>query len=233
MHQQAAEKGAERLQVFAAGAGHIVIGIGAVLIGHALAGCDAVIHAVEPEGDADDHGGDGQGIEEGREEGRQHAEQQGQQRLAAYPEEQAGEQQEQQVLHEIDARHHEHQQQDDREVVLQLLVHRPGRRQAQQQRLHHQQAAGQQRVALQGHGQGEDEFPDQQPGADHRAEQPEHQRVEHQEGDYRQLVPVGRVAEEIVAEGCGGRGGHRGVLGLVVVWRAQGRCQPGPARSSV
>ncbi|MNI86136.1 hypothetical protein D3C73_1432000 [compost metagenome] len=87
--------------------------------------------------------------------------------------------------------------------MLQFQVERLGRGHLQQQCLDQQQAARHQRVALERHGQGEDEFQHQQPTGGYRADGPQHQGIEQQKANDGELVPARRVAEEIVRERLG------------------------------
>jgi hypothetical protein len=63
-----------------------------------------------------------------------------------------------------------------------------------------QQAAGHQRIALEGHGQGENEFDHQQPASGDRADGKQHHGIEDQEADDARLVPAGRVPEKLCAK---------------------------------
>ncbi|GMA95455.1 hypothetical protein GCM10025881_22790 [Pseudolysinimonas kribbensis] len=56
-------------------------------------------------------------------------------------------------------------------------------------------------VARQRHREGEDELRDEQPAADERIDQQEHDRVRNEERDDGDLVPARRVAEEVAGEG--------------------------------
>lgn len=73
---------------------------------------------------------------------------------------------EQQLLHEIDAGHHEDQQQQYLDIGHQFMLDLLGRGHADQHGFDGQQAAGLQRIALERHGQREDELDDQQPAGD-------------------------------------------------------------------
>ncbi len=70
-------------------------------------------------------------------------------------------------------------------------------------RLEGEQAAGRQRVAFQGHGQGEDEFADQDPAGDEGADGIEENGIDDEEDDDRELIPCRGVAEKIAGEGLG------------------------------
>ena len=84
VHQQAAQKCAELLEVGVMQGGQVlIIAEFAVLTRIATRG-DAVVHRVKPDGGTDDHRGHGQGIEKRRQERRQKAEHQRQQGFAAH-----------------------------------------------------------------------------------------------------------------------------------------------------
>ncbi|MNZ73939.1 hypothetical protein D3C78_923730 [compost metagenome] len=170
MHQQAAQERAKLLQIIALQLGDVLIAVQVRVLARVIARGDAVVHRVETDCGADDNGGYRQGIEKRREKRAEKAEQQRQQRLGAHPQEDPREHKQQQVLHEVNTGDHEHQQQDHREVVLQLIVQRLRRGHAQHQGLSDQQATGHQRVALEGHTQGEDELDHQDPTSHHWAE---------------------------------------------------------------
>ena len=85
VHQQAAQKGAELLQVVVVQGWQMLIVAIAAVLARVIAGGHPVVHRVEAHRGADDHCGHGQGVEKGREEGRKKAEQQPQKRLGAHP----------------------------------------------------------------------------------------------------------------------------------------------------
>ncbi|MNE26204.1 hypothetical protein D3C80_1195600 [compost metagenome] len=203
VHQQATQEVAELVEVFAVQVGDLLVAVHRAFLARVGAGRDAVVHGVEADRSADDHRRHGQRIEKRRQKRRQHAEQQRQNCLRAHPEQNARKQEQQQLLHEMDAGDHEHQQQDHREVVLQFLVQRLWRGHLQQQGFDQQQAARHQRVALQRHAQGEDEFEHQRPAGCNRANGNQQQRVEHQEQADDRLVPKRRLAQKTVGEGAG------------------------------
>ncbi len=203
MHQQAAQEGAELVEVFTVQLCDLLVAVQRTVFARVGPGGYAVVHRIETDRGADDHGGHGQRIEKRRQECRQHAEQQRQNRLRTHPQQDAREQEQQQFLHEVDARHHEHQQQDHREVVLQLFIQGLWGGHLQQQGLDQQQAARHQRVALQRHAKGEDEFEHQCPAGGHRADGHKQQRVEHQEQADDCLVPKRRLAQKAVGQGAG------------------------------
>ncbi len=85
VHQQAAQKGAELLEVAVMQGGQVlVIAVLAVLARIATRG-DAVVHRVKPDGGTDDYCGHGQGIEKRRQERRQKQNISASSGLAAYP----------------------------------------------------------------------------------------------------------------------------------------------------
>ena len=203
VHHQAAQEGAEPLHVVA----------GELRNGVFLAGFDdriepldgfleheAAIDLVEADSDADDDGGDRERIEERGKERRDGAEHERQQNLVADVDQQLGEGEEQQILHEVDARHHEHQQQDHREVVLHLLEDVPGAGHADEQRFDGEQAPRLQRIAAQRHRQREDELQHQHPAGDEAARRVVEKRIDGQKGHDRELVPRRRGAEEVAPE---------------------------------
>ncbi|MNT40624.1 hypothetical protein D3C72_1769490 [compost metagenome] len=71
-----------------------------------------------------------------------------------------------------------------------LFAHPVGAGHADQYRLNGQQAARQQGIALQRHRQREDKFDDQQPTRDEGVDQEENQRIDQQEDEDGQFVPV-------------------------------------------
>lgn len=75
VHEQAAEEGAEFLEMGPVQLGDLAVGGGIVVLAGALPRSDPVIHGEECHRHADHHGGHGEGVEEGREEGGQQAEQ--------------------------------------------------------------------------------------------------------------------------------------------------------------
>jgi hypothetical protein len=159
-----------------------------------------VIHGIEAHADADQYGGHGQGIEKGGQERGDEAEQERQQDLGADFQEDAGEHEQQQFLHEVDARHHEHEQQNHLEVRLGLVKHRMRIGHAEHHRLDRQQAARLQGIAAQGQGQREDEFGDQHPAGGEGADRKQQNGVDHQEGDNGFLVPVRGRSQEVVPD---------------------------------
>ncbi|MNF70404.1 hypothetical protein D3C84_523130 [compost metagenome] len=190
MHQQAAQEGAELFEIPVMQRWQVLVIVEFAVLARIITRSDTVIHRVKPHGGTDDHGGHGQGIEKSREERRKKAEHQRQHGFGANAEQQARKQKQQQVFHEVDAGHHEHQQQNHREVVQQFVIQRLGRGHLQQQRFDQQQAARHQRIALERHGQGEDELQHQQPTGRYRTHGPQHQGIENQETDNTGLVPA-------------------------------------------
>ena len=81
-----------------------------------------MVDVVEAIGHGDDHRGDGEGVEEGGQERAGKTEEQGDVDLRLHPDEDAGEGEPQEILHEVDAGDHEDQQQDNLEVGQRLLV---------------------------------------------------------------------------------------------------------------
>ena len=202
VHQQRAQEGAELLQVLAVMVMHaLVVAVFVFFVVKGLARCHLVIDAIEADGDADDHRGHGQRIEKGRQKGGHRREQHGKQGLGANAEQNLGEGEQQQLLHEENARHHEHQQQDDREVAEHFHAQGFRRGHAQYERLDGQQASRLQRIAAQRHGQGEDEFQHQHPARDEGPGDHQEDGIDCQEGDDGQLVPARRVAEKVLPEG--------------------------------
>ncbi|MNH20115.1 hypothetical protein D3C79_798720 [compost metagenome] len=169
--------------------GDLLVAVERAVFARVGPGGDTVKDRVEAYRSADDHRGNRQGIEKGREKRRQHAEQDRQQRFRAHAKQDPREQEQQQFLHEVNTGNHEHQQQDHREVVLQFFVQRLRRGHLQQQCFNQQQTARHQRVALERHAQGEDEFDHQHPARRDRACSQQQQRVEHQEQADDGLVP--------------------------------------------
>ena len=72
----------------------------------------AVINPVKPDGDADHHRNNGQGIQEGRKKGSSKAKRQRQYRFRRNAEQQASEDKQQQLFHKVDPGHHKYQQQE-------------------------------------------------------------------------------------------------------------------------
>ena len=166
-----------------------------------------VIDTIEADGDGNYDGRDRQRIEERRQEGGRERKHQRQQDLGTHAQQDLGEREEQHLAQEINACHHEHEQHDDREVDLGLVEHHLGRCEAQDDRLDGEQPAGLQRIALERHGQCEYEFEDEHPARDERIVD-DNNRVKDQEQDDRELVPVRRIAKEILAERVCHRVGH-------------------------
>ena len=67
--------------------------------------------------------------------------------------------------------------------------------------LESEKTPGRQRVTLQGHRQGKDELGDERPPGHTRPGQREQERVHDEEPDNGELVPIGRVAQEVCGEG--------------------------------
>ena len=65
-----------------------------------------------------------------------------------------------------------------------------------------QQAAGLQGIALERHGQGENELGQQQPACRHRPQGQGHQGVDQQEGNDGVLIPGGGLPQEILNKGA-------------------------------
>jgi len=168
-----------------------------------------MIDVVKAVGDGDDHCGNGEGVEKSGEKSAGKTKKQGNYILRLHPDQDAGEGKAQEILHEVDAGDHEDQQQDDLEVVQRLLIDGFRMGHADHHRLQRQQAAGRQGVAFQGHGQGEDEFADQYPAGDEWVIKFEEKRVDDQEQQDCEFVPLRGVAEKVPAKGLGIRSGHR------------------------
>ena len=162
---------------------------------------EAVVDRVEPRRDGDDDRDHRERVEEGREQRRRADEGEREQELRAHRDQQLREHHQQQVTQEVDARDHEDQQQDDREVRHRLVVDALGAGQADDDTLERDEATRLERVALQRHGEGEDELGHEHPPGDDRAERDEQERIEHQERDDRRLVPIGRVTQEVARHG--------------------------------
>ena len=161
-----------------------------------------MVHGVKPRGHGDDHCGHRQCIQKSRQEGGREREQQRQQDLGFHPDHDLGEDIQQQIFQEEDAGDHEDQQQDHLEVGFCLVEHRAGCRHPQHYCLDRQQAARLQRVTFKRHGQAENELSDQQPTRDEGAGDHQDDGIHEQEGDDGELVPVGRVAQEVGHEDC-------------------------------
>ncbi|MNX76637.1 hypothetical protein D3C86_1081500 [compost metagenome] len=164
-----------------------------------VAGGHLVIDGVETGGDADDHGDHRQGVEEGGQEGRHQAEGEGEQGLGMDADQHLGEDVEQQLFHEIDAGHHEDQQQQHFDVGHQLMLDLVRRGHADEHGFDGQQAAGLQRVALERHGQGEDELDHQQP-ASQEGINVEDDRIDQQEYDDGNFVPPRGITQKILCK---------------------------------
>ncbi|MNQ49493.1 hypothetical protein D3C85_634060 [compost metagenome] len=197
VHHQAAQKGAELVQVLARQLVNVLVIL--MLTLELVAGGHLVIDGVETGGDADDHGDHGQGVEEGRQEGRDQAEGEGEQRLGMDADQHLGENVEQQLFHEIDASHHKHQQQQHFDVGNQLMLDLVRRGHADENGLYGQQATGLQRVTLERHGQGEDELDDQQPASQEGIHM-EDDRIDQQKYDDGNLVPPWSIAQKILCK---------------------------------
>ncbi len=211
VHHQPAQERAKCIEIGAVQLLHFLVAADVVLDVVLLAGSEAMEHLVEAGAHRDQHRDDRERIEKGRERRRGQAEDQGQRESRADAEQDLREHEQQQLAQEVDARDHEHEQQDDRHGSQRFVVDRSRRRQSDQHALDRQQAAGLQRVAPQRHRQREDELEQQQPARDDRAvlAAEEHdQRIDDQERDDRQLVPVRRVAEEVAGEGLRERARH-------------------------
>ncbi|MNT15201.1 hypothetical protein D3C72_1502430 [compost metagenome] len=89
VHHQAAQKGAELVQVLARQLVNVLVIL--MLTLKLVAGGHLVIDGVETGGDADDHGDHGQGVEEGGQESRHQAEGEGEQRLGMDADQHLGE----------------------------------------------------------------------------------------------------------------------------------------------
>src|SRR5690606_146786 len=102
VHQQATKKGPEVFQIFPVQLNHFVVAVGVVVfLLVALAGCHLVIDREEPHRNADDNGGDGQGIQKRRKYGSRTTKQEGQRRLGVHPHQNLGEGDQQQLFHEV------------------------------------------------------------------------------------------------------------------------------------
>jgi len=81
------------------------------------------------------------------------------------------------------------------------MKHRVWIGQAKNNGLQCKQTAGLQRVALQRHGQAEDEFADQQPAGHEWAHCDHHDGIHDQEQNDGQLVPFGSLPQKVVQNG--------------------------------
>ena len=109
VHHQAAQEAAKLLQDIA------IVLLDMAVVEHIVIvrprRSDFVINTVETHGDANHDRDNGQRVEKCGKKGGSDAKRQRQQHLAADAEQQTGEDEQQQLLHEIDPRHHKHQQQ--------------------------------------------------------------------------------------------------------------------------
>jgi hypothetical protein len=163
----------------------------------------ALVDIIETVGNGNDHRGHRQRIKKGRQKGAEKAEEERDPYLRLHSDQDAGKDELQEILHEIDAGDHEDEQQDDLEIGQGLLVHRFRFCQTEDHRLDCQQAAGGQWIAFEGHGQGEDKLADEQPAGEKGSGNQQHQRVEYQKGNNGQLVPVRCIAEKVAEKGVG------------------------------
>ena len=205
MHHQAAQKAAELFQ-------HVTIMLVDVAIVEDIViirarGGDAVIDAVEANGDADHYRHNGQRIEEGGEEGRCETKRERQQHLTANPQQQAGKDKQQQLLHKIDPRHHEHQQQEHFQIAGNLFTDMFRAGHADHHRLNRQQASRQERITLECHGEGKDKFHHQHPAGNKRIEV-KNQRVNDQNNDESEFIPVRGLAKKIAPQSAAIRHFH-------------------------
>jgi hypothetical protein len=198
MHHQVAQEGAELFEVapgLAADTG--VVGMVVVVV-ETLAGCDLVVNRVQAGGYRDDHRGYRQRVEESGQDGGREAEHQRQEHLRADAYQDLGEDEQQQIFQEKDSGDHENQQQDHCKVGLRLEIDGFRMRHSQHHGLQREQAAGLQGVALQGHGQAEDELAHQHPAGNERPQTPEDDRVDEQETDDGHLVPARDRSKKVV-----------------------------------
>ena len=82
------------------------------------------------------------------------------------------------------------------------MKHAGRRSQADQDRFQSEQAAGLQGVALERHGEAENEFRHQQPTRNERARHEQHQRIDQQKQQDATLVPTSGAAQKIVQHGA-------------------------------
>ena len=209
MHHEVAQECPEAFEVFPVDLVHRAV-VRRIVLAGAWGGHFAV-HGVEAPGDADDHRRHGQGVQKGGQEGGDEGEQERQRDLVAHLDEELGEDEEQQILHEIDAGHHEDQQQDHLEAALHFVEDGVGVGQPQEQRLDGEQAPRLQRIALERHRQGEDELQHQHPAGDVGAEHEERDGVQDQKANDRQLVPLWGVAEKVCPVRIRGQLAPRGI----------------------
>ena len=225
MHQQATQERPEIFQVFPVQFDHFFVAVGIVVgVLIALAGSHPVINSIETHGNRDNNGRYRQGIQKSRQQRGRTAKQHRQRRLGPHTHQDLGEGDQQQLLHEIDPRHHEHQQQDHREIGEHLQIHCIRGSQPDQQGLHSQQSAGQKRVALQGHGQGEDKLGNQKPAGHSGPEDIHHDRVGNQKQQDHLLVPDRCLAKEVVGKAGDNSRRHCGNLlrkwAVGIVWQS-------------
>ncbi len=177
VHHQTAQKRAKALK---RGAAFVVkLGIIYQLLALITIRRDAMVDTVKAHRHANHYSNDRQRVEKRGKKRRRKAECQREQGFGANAQQQAGENEQQQLLHKINARHHKNQQQHDGEVICHFFAHVFGAGHPDKQCLDGQQPAGQQRVALQRHRQREDKLNDQQPAGGEGA-YPENQRIKNQ-----------------------------------------------------
>jgi len=201
VHHQATQKRAKLFEIFMVRVMHpavvaVVVVIGAVV----LARRDLVIHRVEANAHADENSGNGKGVQKCGQHCRNQRKQQRKNFLGSNIQKNFGEDIQEQILHEVDARHHEHQQQDDFEVGLSLVVNRVGVGHADNDGFDRKQAPWLQRIATQCQGQREDELGDQHPSSDEGADREKQDGVEDQKANNRLLVPDGGGAQKVVPQ---------------------------------
>lgn len=162
VHEQAAQHGAELFEVLAVLFEHMLVGELRVVV-MAARRHHAVIDLVEAERDGDEHGEDGKRVEEGRGHRNDGDDHQIERDARTDAEQDAADHAVEHVAQEVHAGNHEDHQQQYRQAMFDFVIDRVRVGQSQRHRLQGEQSAGLQRKALQGHGQREDEFAEDQP----------------------------------------------------------------------
>ncbi len=190
VHHQAAQEAAKLLQNIAIVLLDMAVVEHVVIVRPRRSGF--VINTVEANGYADHDGDNGQRVEEGGEESGRDAKRQRQQHLAANAEQQTGEDEQQQLLHEVDTRHHKHQQQQDFKITGHFFANMPGRGHTDKYRFNSQQAARQQRITFKRH----------------KRMKIKDQRINDQENDESEFVPVRGLTKKVAPQGAAIRHFH-------------------------
>jgi len=225
VHHQIAQEPAELAQVET-----VLVDDAFILAQGAGTACAmGMVDFVESVGHGDDHRCHGQSIEEGGKKGPCETEEQGKPYLGFYLDQDFGKRVLEQILHEIDPGDHEHEQHDHRKIVKRFLVYRLGRGHAEHHGFDGQKTARGQGIAFQGHGQGEDEFSDEDPAGDEWSDCMQKNRIGDQKADDGQLVPVRRISQKIFVQCLGNCFGHEGLhVGFVMRKKAIVSCGPEP-----